>query len=146
MSGCSELGLQVLAQDLARELRVGDRVLLEGPMGAGKTTFARALLAALKVQQPAEGSPSFAIAHEYLCPRGEIVHLDLYRIRDESELEEAGIPAYFWERSAIVISEWLSSWPNLETSVLRSGRAWEVKLAFDEEDPERRSIIIFKKE
>ena len=57
-------------------LAQGSRVLLEGPMGAGKTTFARALLRALGVRQPPEGSPTFAIAHEYDSPRGGVVHYD----------------------------------------------------------------------
>ncbi len=130
MSNYSETDLQSLASDLAQELRPGDRVLLEGPMGVGKTTFTRYLLLGLGVEQPPEGSPTFAIAHEYHSLKGDIVHIDFYRIRSESEIDEAGIPSYYWERNILVISEWLSSWPEFEKTVIKSGRTWRVNLSF----------------
>jgi tRNA threonylcarbamoyladenosine biosynthesis protein TsaE len=105
-------------------------------MGAGKTTFTRALLEGLGVKQPAEGSPSFAIAHEYAGPRFEVIHIDFYRIKHAAEIEEAGIEAYFWERPrAVVIAEWTSLWHELERAVMASkGEAaraiWRVELAF----------------
>jgi tRNA threonylcarbamoyl adenosine modification protein YjeE len=114
-------------------------------MGVGKTTFARALLEGLGVVQPPEGSPSFAIAHEYLsAPHGSVVHVDFYRLRSETEIEEAGINAYFWERRAIVIAEWVSMFPGFEEAVLkdRSRGAWVVNLAFAREGT--RTIMIEK--
>ncbi len=116
-------------------------------MGVGKTTFARALLSELGVLQPPEGSPSFAIAHEYESPRGPIVHLDYYRMRQESEIEDAGIPSYYWERDPrpIVISEWLSNWPEFCEQVLNSGRSWKITLDFsnspEKETPNRKLDI-----
>lgn len=107
-------------------------------MGVGKTTLGRFLLQALGVIQPPEGSPSFAIAHEYFSEKkGEIVHIDFYRIRSEAEIEEAGIPSYFWERKSIVLSEWLSDWPDFYTQVLKSGRCWKVELEFSAENSAR---------
>ncbi len=126
-------------------------------MGAGKSTFARALLEALGVDRPPEGSPTFAIAHEYRMtregslalstPRAEaaVIHLDLYRLRSEGELEEAGVTAYFWERSALVIVEWLSLFESFRAAVLRpsEGRAvWQVDLAFDVGCESRRTLRI----
>jgi tRNA threonylcarbamoyl adenosine modification protein YjeE len=135
---CSEESLEKLAQQLASQLRAGDRVLLEGPMGAGKTTFARALLRSLRIHQPAEGSPTFAIAHEYeiKSPTKEVarsvVHIDFYRIGSEAEIDERGIPDYFWDPEKIVISEWTSLWPTFEASVLKGGRNWRVALDFSQ--------------
>lgn len=111
-------------------------------MGVGKSAFARALLVALGVRQPPEGSPTFAIAHEYDSPRGGVVHIDLYRIKSEAEIEEAGIPSYFWERELIVIAEWVSLWPEFEKTLLLAGeegggtgRAWRVNLSFSAARP-----------
>lgn len=100
-------------------------------MGAGKSTFARALLLALGIDQPPEGSPTFAIAHEYRSKRGEAVHIDLYRLRSEEELDDAGIPQYFWGREAVVMVEWLSMFPGFEAKVKEgheSSATWVVAL------------------
>ena len=122
----------------------GDRVILEGEMGAGKTTFARALLLALGVRQPPEGSPTFAIAHEYDGKSCSVIHLDLYRLKSEAEIDDSGIPSYFWEREAIVICEWLSQFPDFAERVLKSGRNWTVRIDFTE-DPARRSLRVERK-
>jgi tRNA A37 threonylcarbamoyladenosine biosynthesis protein TsaE len=93
------------------------------------------------VKQPPEGSPTFAIAHEYHGRACDVIHIDLYRLRSEGELEEAGIPSYFWEREDIVICEWLSQFSDFEARVLESKRNWVVSLSFSE-DLSRRSIQI----
>jgi N-acetylmuramate 1-kinase len=144
---CSEEQLTELARELAARLGAGDRVLLEGPLGAGKSTFARALLRALGVTQPPEGSPTFAIAHEYAARNGlEVVHLDLYRLKSEAELEHAGVHAYFWERpQAVVIAEWASSWPTLVQSLDQAGkRAWKVELGFVPGSDLSRSVTVIR--
>ena len=110
-------------------------------MGAGKTTFARALLLALGVKQPPEGSPTFAIAHEYNGRFCDVIHIDLYRLKSEAEVDDAGVPGYFWESEAIVICEWLSMFPDFEEQVLKSSRNWLVKIDLAS-DPARRSIRV----
>lgn len=126
-------------------LKVGkkDWILLEGPMGAGKSTFARAFLMAKKVSQTPEGSPTFAIAHEYESPEGEIIHLDFYRLKSEEELEERGIPSYFWERESLVLAEWTSLFPEFQKTLvpLLDRALWKVSLDFTENENTRKIQI-----
>jgi tRNA threonylcarbamoyladenosine biosynthesis protein TsaE len=144
--GCSSHRIEAIAKLLAKDLQPKDCVILEGPLGAGKTFFARALLKNLKIKQAPEGSPTFALVHEYQSGKKNIVHLDLYRIKTELELEEIGVPSYFWEKDAIVISEWLSMWPDLYQRVKETHRCWNISLDFDASNTEKRSIrIIFSK-
>jgi len=113
-------------------------------MGVGKTTFVRSLLIGLGIDQPPEGSPTFAIAHEYQGPMGEIAHIDYFRFKSEAELDDAGIPSYYWERKMIVISEWLCSWPTFREKVLNSGRSVQVQLEFQDNHPIERQIKIMQ--
>jgi tRNA threonylcarbamoyl adenosine modification protein YjeE len=74
--------LESLAGQLARELPPRVVIRLEGPLGAGKTTFARAFARARGSTIDAT-SPTYTIAHHYPTPRGEVWHVDCYRLRDE---------------------------------------------------------------
>lgn len=82
-----EAGLVARARWLAESLPSGAVVWLEGPLGAGKTTFARALLAARGASLPAT-SPTFNLAHHHEGPRGAAYHVDCYRLRDPEEAAE----------------------------------------------------------
>lgn len=114
-------------------------------MGAGKSTLARQILSALGVEQPPEGSPTFAIAHEYSGPRGEVVHIDLYRIRSEEEIEEAGVHEYLWTRDTVALIEWVSMWPEFQESLARPAghrRNWLIEIEFAPENPLARDITL----
>jgi len=91
---------------LAPLLRAGDVVAIEGTLGAGKTTFARGLLAALGLEEEAP-SPSFAIVIAYAPPevRLPLWHVDLYRIEDARETAELGLD------DALVDGALLVEWP-----------------------------------
>lgn len=98
-----------LAGRLAPLLRPGDAVLLEGPLGAGKSAFVRALLRALAGDPVLEvPSPSFTLVQSYEMPAGplaghEVHHFDLYRLSGPADLTELG-----WDeaRRGVVLVEW----------------------------------------
>lgn len=75
---------------VGRNLKPGDVVCLKGEMGTGKTLFARGIAEGLDLPQGrGVRSPTFTLVHEYKG-RHPIYHLDLYRLRDEEELEGIG--------------------------------------------------------
>ena len=90
---------------IANRLQSGDVVALTGNLGAGKTTLARAILAALGHVGEVP-SPSFAILEPYLSPplRLPAVHADFYRLAHPSELAELGLEE--WREDGVLLAEW----------------------------------------
>lgn len=98
------LATRSLAAAVGALLRAGDAVLLEGPLGAGKTEFARALLRDLSGDPALEvPSPSYTLVQSYETRLGPVHHFDLWRIAGPAELIELG-----WNeaRRDIVLVEW----------------------------------------
>lgn len=91
---------------LAAVLMPGDVVTLSGSLGAGKTSLARGMLAALGLADEAP-SPTFAIVQPYAPPdvRMPVLHVDLYRIDDPADLEELGLD------DALIDSALIVEWP-----------------------------------
>jgi tRNA threonylcarbamoyl adenosine modification protein YjeE len=102
--------LERAAATLAESLQPGDVVALTGALGAGKTTFARALVRALHGADEAT-SPTFTFWHRYAGPP-TVNHLDLYRVERPEELVELGLEEAF-ESDAIVLIEWPERAPGL---------------------------------
>ena len=106
-------------------VRPNDVITLSGPLSAGKTTLVRGLLAALghKGEVP---SPSFAIVQPYEMVSPPVWHVDLYRIEQESDLDELGLDE---AAEGVLVVEWPehaggNAWPNslaLSLAVLDDG-------------------------
>jgi tRNA threonylcarbamoyladenosine biosynthesis protein TsaE len=99
-----EAAVAALAQQLAPALAQGGVIHLQGDLGAGKTTFARALITALGVGGRIK-SPTYSLIESYRTPGLAIHHLDLYRIADPGELDWLGLEELQDEASLILV-EW----------------------------------------
>jgi tRNA threonylcarbamoyladenosine biosynthesis protein TsaE len=99
-----EAATAALAVRMAAALDDGLVVYLHGDLGAGKTSFARALLGALGVGERIK-SPTYSLVESYKASGRPAWHLDLYRIADPGELEWLGLDALS-DPSALVLVEW----------------------------------------
>ena len=90
---------------IAERLQPGDVVALSGGLGAGKTTLARAIIAALGHAGEVP-SPSFSIVEAYdpAAVRLPLVHADFYRLNDPAEADELGLDDY--RDGAVLLAEW----------------------------------------
>lgn len=124
---------EALALKLAAAARPGDSILLEGALGAGKTTFARAFLrAAAGVPDLEVPSPTFTLVQIYDTKIGPIHHYDMWRIDDTNALAELD-----WDeaRDGIVIVEWSD-----RLGALRPSDA--LTIAFDLREGEARQVTL----
>ena len=93
-----------LGEKLAKELRAGDVILLEGPLGAGKSELARGVARGLGVQETVT-SPSFTILNVYDSGLVPLYHFDWYRLESAEELFEMGMEEYLGG-DGIALVEW----------------------------------------
>jgi tRNA threonylcarbamoyl adenosine modification protein YjeE len=126
---------RALAERLARCLRPGDLVLLEGDLGTGKTEFARAVIRARAGAAIVVPSPTFTILQTYELPGLEVGHADLYRIADPGELVELGLEECL-TRGALLVE-----WPERAASLWPKKRL-SVALAARPDDPEAREVTL----
>ena len=136
---------EAVGASLATLVRPGDVIALSGPLGAGKTSVARGLLAALGLAGEAP-SPSFAIVQPYAPPevRVPVLHVDLYRVEDAGELEELGLDDALAD--SVLLVEWperarADAWPealrlalSIEPDGTR-GLTWEAPAAWERRWP-----------
>ncbi len=94
-----------LGRTVARELKGGELILLEGELGLGKTAFTRGIAAGLGVAPEDVSSPSFTLVQEYRGGRLALFHVDLYRIDSDEEIATLGLEEIL-ASNAVVVVEW----------------------------------------
>lgn len=117
-----------LAGDFGQVLRAPLVIYLQGDLGAGKTTFARALIQGLGYPGRVK-SPTYGLLESYQTGGFDFLHLDLYRIQDPAELEFLAIPDQFTAQGVLLIE-----WPEKAADVLPSA---DIYMKFNEIDSGR---------
>ena len=131
---CSEEATSLLAASLALQCQIGDCILLNGDLGAGKTAFARGFIRALAVDSVEIVSPTFNLVQTYPVAGGMVWHFDLYRLKEAAEIEEIGLG------EALQTGISLIEWPELARNFI-SPDALEVTLSAGHSPNER--VIAF---
>ena len=90
-------------------------VAMSGQMGSGKTTLVQAIVSKLGSNESVS-SPTFGLVHEYNIPNGKLIHMDLYRLKQESELEQIGFEDYLSTGNLCLIE-----WPELAAKHIQGG-------------------------
>ena len=133
----SEKDTKLISQRISKYLRNGDKLFLYGEVGVGKTTFVKYLINFLQNNLNEKlteiPSPTFNIVNEYLIKKQKLIHYDLYRIKDESELANIGL--FEETEDAILFIEW--------PEIIKRKLNKKIELYFDyEENFNKRSLII----
>jgi tRNA threonylcarbamoyl adenosine modification protein YjeE len=127
-----EAGLAPLAARVAAALPRPAFLALEGDLGAGKTTFVKAVAAAAGIDPADVVSPTFGLVHEHLGPTAAILHADMYRLAGTDELWELG-----WHE-AVSRATWVFvEWPERIAAALPADR---LDVAIEIESPTSRTL------
>lgn len=101
----NEEATKLFAQDLALALKLGDIVTLQGDLGTGKSTIARTIIHTLANDSTLDvPSPTFTLVQSYQLPQFDILHVDLYRLSMEEEIDELGL--HEEREQSILLIEW----------------------------------------
>lgn len=92
-----------LGKKIGQQLTAGDVLVLDGDLGAGKTTFTKGLAAGLEIPDIIK-SPTFTIIHEYQDGRLPLYHMDAYRL-ENGGAEDLGLEEYF-DGDGVSVVEW----------------------------------------
>jgi len=111
----SENESDLIAKEFMKACKAGDRVVLNGDLGAGKTFFIKAALSSIGITSV--NSPSFAIVNEYQKDF-HVYHFDFFRLKKSAELFDIGWQDYLNDEDSIIFIEW----GNRFTSILPESR------------------------
>lgn len=129
--------MQRWGEAVGRLLPARATITLDGDLGAGKTTLARAICKGLGVFDiDSVTSPTFAIIQEYPSSNGTVTHVDLYRLKNDSELDALG-----WDEIVDAAAALIVEWPE------RATRAWpagtlHIALAYGTDSLDTRQIRV----
>jgi tRNA threonylcarbamoyladenosine biosynthesis protein TsaE len=104
--------MRPIAMELCLRMKSQPIVLLEGPMGSGKTTLVSLIMEASGVKAEVS-SPTYSIVQQYDFPSGKFFHFDLYRLKDQDELLDIGFEEYLDSGHPCLIE-----WPQLAEGLL----------------------------
>jgi tRNA threonylcarbamoyladenosine biosynthesis protein TsaE len=123
----SPAATQAWARSLAAVLAHGAVVLLDGPMGAGKTTMTRGLVEGLGGEGRQVSSPTYVLVNRYDTPGGWVFHLDAYRLKSGEDLTAIGFDDLLAEARLVVVE-----WPSRVEEAMPNGAVRVVMEVVDE--------------
>jgi len=132
----SENGTLALGEMLTELLPAPKLVVLRGDLGMGKTTLVRGMAAALGADSQQVTSPTFTLVHEYKGRKTRLIHLDLYRLEEEREIDGIGL----WEMAEGADALVLVEWGDRFASVMARADA-EIAIAQGEAENERLLLV-----
>jgi len=124
-----------IGKELATKLTGGDILLLQGNLGAGKTTIVKGLALGMGIKEEIT-SPTFTLMNIYKSKKLQLVHIDTYRLKNEQDLIEIGAEDYLGDKNTVCVIEW----PEKIIPLLKNKKT--ILVDIEHVDENKRRIII----